>query len=74
MGLGRIGKHSIDGDPELGLDRRGRVCREDPRVSLDDLGQRPEGDAVAVREGAALAPEDQLRPAIDVLEEFPGEA
>src|SRR5205823_8869755 len=37
-----------------------RVCRivrlEDPGVRLDDLAERPEAHALAVGEGAALAP------------------
>ena len=49
-----------DGDAELrgGFGRRVRL--EDPRVGLDDLAERPESDAVAVGEAAALPPVHQL--------------
>ncbi len=38
-----------------------RVLLEDAGLCLDDLGERPERDAVAVRETAALPPGDELR-------------
>ena len=38
---------------------------EDARLRLDDLAERPEGHALAVRETAALPPRDQLRVGVD---------
>ena len=51
---------SGDGHAELRGGFGGRVRLEDPGVGLDDLAERPEGDAVAVREAAALAPVHEL--------------
>jgi len=39
----------------------------DASLRLDDLSQRPEGDAVTVGEAAALAPRDDVRVGIDDL-------
>ncbi len=47
-----------------------RVGLEDPRLRLDHLGQRPEGDAFAVGQRAALAPVGQLGLALDHLREL----
>ena len=41
------------------------VGLEDARLRLHHLAERPEADAVAVRQAAALAPRDQLRLAVD---------
>ena len=58
-----FGKHRIElcaaATPGVGL--------EDPGVRLDDLPQRPERDAFAVRQASALAPGDQLRQRVDVV-------
>jgi hypothetical protein len=72
--LARLGDDVLDGDSKLGLDRRGRVGSQDARLRFDGFGESPEGDPVSVGEGAALAPEDHLRPAINVLEELPDQA
>ena len=47
-----------DGSVELLAHGHLAVLLEDPCLRLDDLGERPEGDAVAVRKTAALAPRD----------------
>ena len=39
-------------------------------MGLHDLAERPERDAVAVREAAALPPEDELRPVVDPVAEL----
>ena len=41
-------------------DVRRDVLFGDPGLRLHDLGERPERDAVAVREAASLAPRDEL--------------
>ena len=46
---------------ELALDLLRRVALQDSRLRLDHLPERPEADAVAVRERAALAPASQAR-------------
>ena len=43
----------------------GRVGLEDSGVGLHDLAERPERDAVPVREAAALPPVDELGPVVD---------
>ena len=54
-----------------GLGRRVRL--EDARLGLHDLAERPERDAVAVRQAPSLAPADEIRPAVDLLAELPDE-
>ena len=51
-----FGKHRVE------LRRRdvGRVGLEDAGVGLHDLAERPERDALAVREAPALSPGDQV--------------
>ena len=56
LGLARIVGHLLDGRAQLALDIRLRVGLEDSRFGLDDLRQRPEADAFAVGQRAALAP------------------
>ena len=51
---------------ELGRGRIGRVGLEDAGVGLQDLAQRPEGDALPVRKASALAPGDELGLGVDV--------
>jgi hypothetical protein len=41
---------------------------EDPRLSLDHFTDRPEGDALAVREAASLTPVDEIGISLDGLE------
>ena len=48
----------------------GVVALEDAGLRLDHLAERPEGDAVAVGQAAALPPGDQVRRALDRLEEL----
>src|SRR5205085_9083168 len=43
---------------------------KDARLCLDDLAERPERDALAVGQTAALTPRDQLRLVVDQLEEL----
>ena len=50
----------------------GLVLR-DPRPHPHHLGQRPEGDALAVGEAAAAVPPDDVGEAVDVLLELPRE-
>jgi hypothetical protein len=42
------------------LGNLGGVVLVDPGLRLDDLPERPEGHAVAVRQAAAVAPRDDL--------------
>ncbi len=56
---------SQEGLAELVLCLRRVVGLEDARVCLDDLAERPERDAVAVRWAPALSPVDELRPVVD---------
>ena len=66
------GTRSDDGLDELGLGGLRGVGLEDARLRLDHLRQRPEGDAFAVRQRAALAPEDEpVRIRVDRLRELP---
>ena len=48
----------------------GIVALEDAGLGLDDLRERPEGHAVAVGEGAALSPGDELDVLVDRPEEL----
>jgi hypothetical protein len=48
----------------------GRVGIEQPGVCLDDLAQRPEGDALAIWEAAALAPVHEVGKVVDEGEEL----
>src|SRR5919108_5325655 len=64
----------LDGNAQFPLRGPRRVGSEDAGVGLDDVGERPEGHAVAVRKGASLAPEDHLDALLDLLEELPDES
>ena len=44
----------------------GRVRLQDPRLRLDDLPQRPEGDPLPVGQTAPLPPTHQPRPLLDI--------
>jgi hypothetical protein len=50
------------------------VLLVDAGLRLDDLAERPEGDAVAVREAPSLPPRDELRIAFDDPRELVDEA
>jgi hypothetical protein len=50
------------------------VGLEDAGLGLDHLSERPEGDALAVRERPPLPPARQARHRIDALEQLPHEA
>ena len=54
--FGRVVEDATNRCRELALHLRRRVTLQDPRLRLDDLPERPEADAVPVRERAALAP------------------
>ena len=58
--LGAIRYDSLDSRHELRRRLVRSVGREDPAVLLDDLAQRPEGDALAIREAAPVAPDQSL--------------
>ena len=64
-GLDGILDRARDRLPEPVAGSRRIVLLEDPRLRLDDLGQRPERGAVAVRETTALTPADHVRLGID---------
>ena len=56
---------------ELALDLLASVALEDPCLRLDNLAERPERHALAVREAPALAPGDQLFFGIHEAEAMP---
>jgi hypothetical protein len=56
--------------PQLRLRLVRVVGLEDPGLRLDDLGERPEGDTVAVGERAAVPPVDEVRPLLDRPEQL----
>ena len=70
----RVGDHLLDHPGQLCERGLGRLVLADPRPHPHHLGERPEGDRVAVGEAAALVPPDGLDEAVDVLLELPGEA
>ena len=72
--LGLVLGERLDHRVELLLRRRGVVGLEDPGVRLDDLAERPEAHALAVREGAALPPGDDLLVGVGDLEQLGDEA
>ncbi len=66
-----VGRHGRrDGRTELPVGVLLVVGLEDAGVRLDHLSERPEADAFAVGQRAALTPEDELRVALDRLEEL----
>jgi hypothetical protein len=69
----RVGDESGDRLAQLLLRAGGIVRLEDARLRLHHLPERPEADALAVRERAALTPSDQLRPLLQALEQLPDE-
>ena len=58
---------------ELGLRRRGLLVLGDPAAHAHHVGQRPVGDALAVRQAAPPVPVDALGDAVEVLVELPRE-
>ena len=64
---------SLDRGCELARGRRGLLVLEDAGPAAHHLRERPEGDAFAVREAAALVPPDVFSQPVDVLVELPGE-
>src|SRR5438034_5169599 len=58
--LRRLRHDALDAGCELCRCGVGFVRLENPRLGLHDLAQRPEGDPLAVREAAALAPVDEI--------------
>jgi hypothetical protein len=54
-----------DGGAQPRLRAGGSVRLEDAGLRLDDLAERPEGDALPVGQAPPLAPEDQLRAVVD---------
>ena len=65
---------AVDHRDELLLGRRRVVGLENPGVRLDDLAERPEADALAVGERAALPPGDELGVGLGDLEQLGDEA
>ena len=61
--LGRIGRGYRGG--ELLLGDRGGIAVEDLDLRLDDLGERPERDRLAVGKSAAAAPRDKVTVRLD---------
>ena len=51
---------SVTARPSFSRGDRGRVVLVDAALGLDDLSERPEGDALAVRQAAAVPPRDDL--------------
>ena len=71
LGVGDEIRHRL---AQLRLGRLGGVGLEDPGLRLDHLPHGPEGDALAVRERAALPPvDDQVRIRVHRLRELPHE-
>ncbi len=64
----------LEGGAQLLGDCRGLVVLDDAAAHPDHVGQRPVGDALAVREAAAAVPVDRRRDAVEVLVELPAEA
>jgi hypothetical protein len=56
--------------PQFRLGRLGGVRFENAELGLDDLGDRPVAQALAVGQRPSLAPEDQLRIAVDDLKQL----
>ena len=68
-----IGCHLRDHAAQLLPGLVDRVALEDPCLRLHDLGQRPEGHAVAVGQGSALTPGDERLVLVDSCEELEDE-
>ncbi len=72
--VGGVGHQRGHGRLQLGLDLARVVGLEHAGLGLDDLGERPEGDPVAVGQAAALAPGDQLRAGVQAGRQLPDQA
>ena len=71
--LGLVGQEIADGGSHL-ADRLVRaIGLEDPRLRLHYLREPPERRPLAVRERAALAPDDEFRVVVDDAEELADE-
>ena len=68
--LARLGHERRDGVRELAVRDLRRVGLEDARLRLRHLAERPEADALAVWQAAALAPGDQLGQRLDDREQL----
>jgi hypothetical protein len=68
-----VGDEGRDGRREFGRDQRRVIRLEHTGLCLDDLAQRPEGDAIAVGQAVALAPDHQLGLLVDEPQQFPDE-
>ena len=51
----------------------GAIGLEYPGLGFDDLGERPQRDALPVRQATALTPADEVRIGVDVMEELEDE-
>jgi hypothetical protein len=69
-GLALVDGNRAHGLLELGRRLALRVGLHDPRLRLHDLGQRPEADALAVGQRAALAPRREVGLRVHALEEL----
>jgi hypothetical protein len=68
-----IGDEAVKTGGQLAGGQFGRVLFGDAQPLPDDLGQRPERDALAVGQAPAAVPPDLGRQAIDVLLELPAQ-
>jgi hypothetical protein len=68
------GQQRLRGRPQLAGHLSGVVGLQEAGVGLDDLPQRPERDAVAVGQAAALPPDDQLGPGVHERSQLADEA
>ena len=72
-GLGGRRRHGGDTGADLLLDLRRSVGVEHLEPRAHHLGERPEGDAVAVGQAAATVPEERVGEPVDVLLELPAQ-
>jgi hypothetical protein len=70
--LRSAGEERLDRCGELVARRRRVVGLEDAGVCLDDLAERPQRDAFAIRQAASLSPVDELRLRIHVFAQLGG--
>ena len=68
-----VGDQVADGRPQLRARLLGGVGLEDPGLGVHHFPERPVGHPLAVRQRPALAPGDEVRVALDSLEELPYE-
>jgi hypothetical protein len=72
--LRSLGHQGVDRCVEFRRRLRNGIRFENPRLCLDDLRERPEGDTRPVGERAALAPGNQLGSLLDRVKELSQEA